>query len=153
MIHSQYTQGVATIDQLLVAQDQLTTSIADLQTSLRDREQYEHALAVLVGVAPSESAVASRNDFTFVLPRPPLTLLSTLFLRRPDVVAAERSAANVRSQEAQLRAGTVSQEAMLTQQLVLPQAEQNLRDTQGQLSHGSVALIQSLGGSWQAIGH
>lgn len=97
MIHSQYTQGVATNDQLLVAQDQLTTSIADLQTSLRDREQYEHALAVLVGVAPSEPAVASRNDFTFVLPRPPLTLPSTLLLRRPDVVAAERSAAaNVR---------------------------------------------------------
>jgi outer membrane protein TolC len=57
------------------------------------------------------------------------------------------------SQEAQLRAGTVSQEAVLTQQLVLPQAEQNLRDTQGQLSQGSVALIQSLGGGWQAIGH
>lgn len=50
------------------------------------------------------------------------------------------------SQEAQLRAGTVSQEAVLTQQLVLPQAEQNLRDTQGQLSQGSVALIQSPGG-------
>jgi outer membrane protein TolC len=57
------------------------------------------------------------------------------------------------SQEAQLRAGTVSQEAVLTQQLVLPQAEQNLRDTQGQLSQGSVALIQSLGGGWEAIGH
>jgi outer membrane protein TolC len=53
------------------------------------------------------------------------------------------------SQEAQLRAGTVSREAVLTQQLVLLQAEQNLRDTQGQLSQGSVALIQSLGGGWQ----
>lgn len=261
MIQAQFTQGVATNDQLLVAQDQLTTSIADLQTSLRDREQYEHALAVLVGVAPSEFSVAARNDFTFVVPRPPLTLPSTLLQRRPDVVAAERSAAaanakigvaeaaffpsldltaevgyrgsalgglfslpnriwtlgpalaetlfdggareaavkqaeasydqiaanyrgtvlsalqNVEdnlsainhlqtqadafqqvfernqqlfgSQEAQLRAGTVSQEAVLTQQLVLLQAEQNLRDTQGQLSQGSVALIQSLGGGWQ----
>lgn len=54
------------------------------------------------------------------------------------------------SQQAQLRAGTVSQETVLTQQLVLLQAEQNLRDTQGQLSQGSVALIQSLGGGWQA---
>lgn len=45
-----------------------------------------------------------------------------------------------------------SQEAVLTQQLVLPRAEQNLRDTQGQLSQGSVALIQSLGGGWQATG-
>lgn len=264
MIQVQFTQGVATNDQLLVAQDQLTTSIADLQTSLRDREQYEHALAVLVGVAPSEFAVAVRDDYTFVLPRPPLTLPSTLLQRRPDVVAAERSAAaanakigvaeaaffptldltaeagyrgsalgglfslpnriwtlgpalaqtlfdggareaavkqaeasydqiaatyrgtvlsalqNVEdnlsainhlqtqadafqqvyqrnqqlfgSQEAQLRAGTVSQEAVLTQQLVLLQAEQNLRDTQGQLSQGSVALIQSLGGGWHVDG-
>lgn len=261
MIQAQFTQGVATNDQLLVAQDQLTTSIADLQTSLRDREQYEHALAVLVGMAPSEFSVAPRNDFSFVVPRPPLTLPSTLLQRRPDVVAAERSAAaanakigvaeaaffptldltaslgyrgsalgglfslpnriwtlgpalaetifdggareaavkqaeasydqiaanyrgtvlsalqNVEdnlsainhlqtqadafqqvfarnqqlfgSQEAQLRAGTVSREAVLTQQLVLLQAEQNLRDTQGQLSQGSVALIQSLGGGWQ----
>ncbi|NVZ21616.1 efflux transporter outer membrane subunit [Pseudomonas costantinii] len=265
MIQAQFTQGVATNDQLLVAQDQLTTSIADLQTSLRDREQYEHALAVLVGMAPSEFSVAPRNDFTFIVPRPPLTLPSTLLQRRPDVVAAERSAAaanakigvaeaaffpsldltaevgyrgsalgglfslpnriwtlgpalaetlfdggareaavkqaeasydqiaatyrgtvlsalqNVEdnlsainhlqtqadafqqiyqrnqqlfgSQEAQLRAGTVSQEAVLTQQLVLLQAEQNLRDTQGQLSQGSVALIQSLGGGWQVIQH
>jgi len=261
MIQTQFTQGVATNDQLLVAQDQLTTSIADLQTSLRDREQYEHALAVLVGMAPSEFSVAPRTDFSFVVPRPPLTLPSTLLQRRPDVVAAERSAAaanakigvaeaaffptldltaslgyrgsalgglfslpnriwtlgpalaetifdggareaavkqaeasydqiaanyrgtvlsalqNVEdnlsainhlqtqsdafqqvfarnqqlfgSQEAQLRAGTVSREAVLTQQLVLLQAEQNLRDTQGQLSQGSVALIQSLGGGWQ----
>lgn len=261
MIQAQFTQGVATNDQLLVAQDQLTTSIADLQTSLRDREQYEHALAVLVGMAPSEFSVAPRTDFSFVVPRPPLTLPSTLLQRRPDVVAAERSAAaanakigvaeaaffptldltaslgyrgsalgglfslpnriwtlgpalaetifdggareaavkqaeasydqiaanyrgtvlsalqNVEdnlsainhlqaqadafqqvfarnqqlfgSQEAQLRAGTVSREAVLTQQLVLLQAEQNLRDTQGQLSQGSVALIQSLGGGWQ----
>jgi NodT family efflux transporter outer membrane factor (OMF) lipoprotein len=261
MIQAQFTQGVATNDQLLVAQDQLTTSIADLQTSQRDREQYEHALAVLVGVAPSEFSVAPRNDFSFVVPRPPLTLPSTLLQRRPDVVAAERSAAaanakigvaeaaffptldltaqlgyrgsalgglfslpnriwtlgpalaetifdggareaavkqaeasydqiaanyrgtvlsalqNVEdnlsainhlqtqadafqqvyqrnqqlfgSQEAQLRAGTASRETVLTQQLVLLQAEQNLRDTQGQLSQGSVALIQSLGGGWQ----
>src|SRR5450830_636050 len=61
MIQAQFTQGVATNDQLLVAQDQLTTSIAGLQTSLRDREQYEHALAVLVGVAPSEFSVAPRT--------------------------------------------------------------------------------------------
>lgn len=261
MIQAQFTQGVATNDQLLVAEDQLTTSIADLQTSQRDREQYEHALAVLVGVAPSEFSVAPRNDFSFVVPRPPLTLPSTLLQRRPDVVAAERSAAaanakigvaeaaffptldltaqlgyrgsalgglfslpnriwtlgpalaetifdggareaavkqaeasydqiaanyrgtvlsalqNVEdnlsainhlqtqadafqqvyqrnqqlfgSQEAQLRAGTASRETVLTQQLVLLQAEQNLRDTQGQLSQGSVALIQSLGGGWQ----
>ncbi|WP_452603488.1 hypothetical protein [Pseudomonas arsenicoxydans] len=56
------------------------------------------------------------------------------------------------SQEAQLRAATVSQEAVLTQQVVLPQAEQHLRDTQGQLSQGSVALIQSLGDAGKPSG-
>ncbi|RBH40702.1 RND transporter, partial [Pseudomonas sp. MWU13-2860] len=50
------------------------------------------------------------------------------------------------SQQAQLRAGTVSEQNVLTQQLVLLQAEQSLRDSQGQLSLGSVALFQSLGG-------
>ncbi|MQT45079.1 RND transporter, partial [Pseudomonas sp. FSL R10-0765] len=53
------------------------------------------------------------------------------------------------SQEAQLKAGTVSQQNVLTQQLIVLQTEQNLRDTQGQLSQGSVALIQSLGGGWE----
>ncbi|CAA7625210.1 hypothetical protein MCP1_4850001 [Candidatus Terasakiella magnetica] len=33
---------------------------------------------MLVGVSPSEFAVAVRDDYSFVLPRPPLTLPSTL---------------------------------------------------------------------------
>ena len=53
------------------------------------------------------------------------------------------------SQEAQQRVGVVSQQAVVTQQLLLLQSEQNLRDAQGQLSQVSVALIQSLGGGWQ----
>ncbi|MEX5612778.1 TolC family protein, partial [Pseudomonas protegens] len=56
------------------------------------------------------------------------------------------------SQQAQLRAGTVSEQNVLTQQLVLLQAEQSLRDSQGQLSLGSVALFQSLGGGWHEPG-
>nr|WP_274609953.1 efflux transporter outer membrane subunit [Pseudomonas sp. TH41] len=261
MIQVDFVQGTASNDQLLVAQDQLTTVVAALQTAQRSREQFEHALAVLVGVAPADFNLPSKSAYTFVLPKPPLTLPSTLLQRRPDVVAAERAAAaaNARigvaeaaffptldltaevgfrgtalgglfsvpnriwtlgpalaetlfdggareaavqqarasydqdvanyrgtvlgalqnvednlsainhlqrqaeafgqiyqrnqqlfgSQEAQKRAGTVSQQAVLTQQLVLLQAEQSLRDTQGLLSQGSVALIQSLGGGWQ----
>ena len=261
MIQAQYQQGTAANDQLLQAQDQLSTVVAALQTALRSREQYEHALAVLVGVAPSQFSVAPKGQYAFVVPRPPLTLPSSLLLRRPDVVSAERTAAaanakigvaqaaffptldltaeagfrgsalgglfsvpnriwtlgpalaetifdggareaavqqaqasydqdvanyrgtvlsalqNVEdnlsainhlqvqadtyqqiyqrnqqlfgSQQAQLKAGTVSQLNVLTQQLILLQTEQNLRDTQAQLSQGSVALIQSLGGGWQ----
>ncbi|WP_407729200.1 efflux transporter outer membrane subunit [Pseudomonas helleri] len=260
MIQAQYTQGTAANDQLLQAQDQLSTVVAALQTAQRSREQYEHALAVLVGEAPSQFSVASVAQYAFAVPRPPLSLPSDLLLRRPDVVAAERTAAaanakigvadaaffptldltaeggyrasalgslfsvpnriwtlgpalaatlfdggargaavqqaqtgydqdaatyrgtvlsalqNVEdnlsainhlhvqadtyqqiytrnqqlfgSQQAQLKAGTVSQQNVLTQQLIVLQTEQNLRDTQGQLSQGSVALIQSLGGGW-----
>ncbi|ROM89329.1 efflux transporter outer membrane subunit [Pseudomonas brassicacearum] len=261
MIQVQTVQGTATNDQLLVAQDQLTSVVAALQTAQRSREQFEHALAVLVGVAPAQFNLPPTANYRFVLPLPPLSLPSSLLQRRPDVVSAERAAAaanakigvakaaffptlnltgqvgyrgtalgglfsvpnrvwtlgpalaetlfeggareaavqqaqasydqdvanyrgtvlgalqNVEdnlsainhlhtqaqafeqiyqrnrqlfgSQEAQKRAGTVSQQAVLTQQLVLLQAEQNLRDTQGLLSQGSVALFQSLGGGWQ----
>ncbi|MFJ7883994.1 efflux transporter outer membrane subunit [Pseudomonas sp. NPDC096917] len=260
MIQAQYQQGTAANDQLLQAQDQLSSVVAALQTAQRSREQYEHALAVLVGVAPAQLSIEPKAQYTFVVPRPPLSLPSNLLLRRPDVVAAERNAAaanakigvaeaaffptldltaeagyrasalgglfsvpnriwtlgpalaatlfdggareaavqqaqasydqdaanyrgtvlsalqnvednlsainhlNVQadtyqqiytrnqqlfgSQEAQLKAGTVSQQNVLTQQLILLQTEQNLRDTQAQLSQGSVALIQSLGGGW-----
>ncbi|MBU6958490.1 efflux transporter outer membrane subunit [Pseudomonas sp. CVAP len=261
MIQIQTVQGTATNDQLLVAQDQLTSVVAALQTAQRSREQFEHALAVLVGVAPAQFNLPSTANYRFVVPMPPLSLPSSLLQRRPDVVSAERAAAaanakigvaeaaffptlnltgqvgyrgtalgglfsvpnrvwtlgpalaetlfeggareaavqqaqasydqdvanyrgtvlsalqNVEdnlsainhlhtqaqafeqiyqrnrqlfgSQEAQKRAGTVSQQTVLTQQLVLLQAEQNLRDTQGLLSQGSVALFQSLGGGWQ----
>lgn len=261
MTQVQTVQGTASNDQLLIAQDQLTNVIAALQTAQRSREQAEHALAVLVGVAPAQFNLPATANYRFVLPRPPLNLPSSLLLRRPDVVSAERAAAaanakigvaeaaffpnlnltaelgyrgsalgglfslpnriwtlgpalaetifdggardaavqqarasydqdaanyrgtvlgalqNVEdnlsainhlhaqaqayeqiyqrnqqlfgSQQAQKRAGTVSQQTVLTQQLVLLQAEQNWRDTQGLLSQGSVALFQSLGGGWQ----
>ncbi|MFJ2362766.1 efflux transporter outer membrane subunit [Pseudomonas sp. NPDC087697] len=261
MIQVQTVQGTASNDQLLVAQDQLTSVVAGLQTAQRSREQFEHALAVLVGVAPAQFNLPPTANYRFVLPMPPLSLPSSLLQRRPDVVSAERAAAaanakigvaeaaffptlnltgqvgyrgtalgglfsvpnrvwtlgpalaetifeggareaavqqarasydqdvanyrgtvlgalqNVEdnlsainhlhtqaqafeqiyqrnqqlfgSQEAQKRAGTVSQQTVLTQQLVLLQAEQSLRDTQGLLSQGSVALFQSLGGGWQ----
>jgi NodT family efflux transporter outer membrane factor (OMF) lipoprotein len=261
MIQADYVQGTATNDDLLVAQDQLTTVIASLQTSQRSREQFEHALAVLVGVAPADFAVTPLTNFAFALPKPPLSLPSTLLQRRPDVVSAERTAAaaNARigvaeaafypnvdltadvgyrssalgglfsvpnriwtlgpslaetifdagareaavnvaqagydqdvanyrgtvlsalqnvednlsainhlqqqaeafqqifqrnqqlfgSQQAQQRVGVVSQQAVLTQQLLLLQSEQNVRDTQGLLSQSNVALVQSLGGGWQ----
>lgn len=260
MIQVQTVQGTATNDQLLVAQDQLTSVVAALQTAERSREQFEHALAVLVGVAPVQFNLPPTANYRFVLPMPPLSLPSSLLQRRPDVVSAERAAAaanakigvaeaaffptldltgqvgyrgtalgglfgvpnriwtlgpalaetifeggareaavqqaqasydqdvanyrgtvlgalqNVEdnlsainhlhaqaqafeqiyqrnqqlfgSQEAQKRVGTVSQQTVLTQQLVLLQTEQSLRDTQGLLSQGSVALFQSLGGGW-----
>jgi NodT family efflux transporter outer membrane factor (OMF) lipoprotein len=53
------------------------------------------------------------------------------------------------SEQAQLMAGTASQQSVLTQQLTLLQAEQSERDTQGSLAESSVTLVKSLGGGWQ----
>ncbi len=53
------------------------------------------------------------------------------------------------SEQAQFTTGTASQEALLTQQLTLLQAQQNLEDTQSSLAQDTVTLIKNLGGGWQ----
>jgi outer membrane protein TolC len=53
------------------------------------------------------------------------------------------------SEDAQVRAGTASEQSLLTQKLTLLQAEQSLKDTQAALAESSVTLIKNLGGGWQ----
>jgi NodT family efflux transporter outer membrane factor (OMF) lipoprotein len=53
------------------------------------------------------------------------------------------------SQNAQYTVGTVSEQTVLTQQLILLQATQNLKDTQASLTASTVTLIENLGGGWQ----
>ncbi|RSZ29801.1 MULTISPECIES: efflux transporter outer membrane subunit [unclassified Variovorax] len=53
------------------------------------------------------------------------------------------------SARAQRSAGSTSELDLLSQQLALLTAEQNLRDTQGLLTQSSVTLIRNLGGGWQ----
>lgn len=260
MARVNFQHGTASGDAVLLAQDTLENSVTDLQQAKIVREQYEHAIAVLVGKPPAAFSIKTLDDYTFSLPTVPLALPSTLLQRRPDVVAAERlaAAANARigvaraaffpsldisaatgfssntlahlfslpnrtwsvgpalsgtifdagarsaqvaqaqasydedvanyrqtvlsafqnvedslsschhlldqvaalgniyrrnqqlygSTEAQLTAGTASEQSLLTQRLLLLQAEQNLKDSQGQLLQNSVLLIKNLGGGW-----
>jgi NodT family efflux transporter outer membrane factor (OMF) lipoprotein len=53
------------------------------------------------------------------------------------------------SQHAQYTLGTASEQTLLTQQLILLQAAQNLKDTQASLTTSTVTLIENLGGGWQ----
>jgi NodT family efflux transporter outer membrane factor (OMF) lipoprotein len=261
MTRESYTQGEASNDSVLAAQDNLELVIADLQAARISREQYEHALAVLTGVPPAAFSVAPVPDYTFVAPAVPLALPSQLLERRYDVVTAERNAAAANAQigvaeaaffptltlsaqggfqhntladlfalpnrfwtlgptlaatlfdggartaavrearanydakaaayrqavltafqnvednlsswnhlahqaqsfediyarnkqlfnsaNAQYRFGTASEQSMLTQQLTLLLAQQNVLDTQALLTQSSVALIRNLGGGWQ----
>ena len=261
MTRASYTQGEASNDSVLAAQDNLELVIADLQSTQTSREQYEHAIAVLTGVPPGKFSIAPDPHYAFVAPAVPLTLPSQLLERRYDVVSAERTAASANakigaakaayfpnltlsaeggfqhsalanlfsvpnrfwtvgpqlagtifdggartaavhearatydeavaayrqavlsafenvedslsssnhlaqqerayadiyqrnkrlfeSEQAQFQFGTASEQSLLTQQLTLLLAQQNLADTQASLTLSSVTLIKNLGGGWQ----
>jgi NodT family efflux transporter outer membrane factor (OMF) lipoprotein len=86
--------GTSSNDDLLMAEDTLELVIADLQTTQIDREQDEHAIAVLTGVPPGSFNLAPRLDYAFAALAVPLVLPSELLERRYDVVNAERTAAS-----------------------------------------------------------
>jgi NodT family efflux transporter outer membrane factor (OMF) lipoprotein len=261
MTQGGYAQGAASGDDVLVAQDTLEAVIAALQATLTLREQYEHAIAVLVGVPPGGFSIQPRQNYEFVIPAVPLFLPSQLLERRYDVVNAERIAASANAKigvaeaaffptldlaaeggyvhnqfahlfslpnrfwtlgptlaetifdggartaavrearatydenvanyrqtvlvafqsvedslsswnhlqqqaqaytniyqrnqklfdntRAQRQVGTASEQSLLTEQLTLLLASQNLKDTQAALAQSSVTLIKNLGGGWQ----
>ena len=93
MTQASYAQGGSSGDDVLIAQDALEAVIAALQTTQSQREQYEHAIAVLVGVPPGGFSIEPRKDYVFATPAVPLSLPSQLLERRYDVVIAERQAA------------------------------------------------------------
>lgn len=261
MTQASYAQGGSSGDDVLIAQDTLEAVIAALQATQTQREQFEHAIAVLVGVPPGGFSIEPRQDYVFVTPAVPLSLPSQLLERRYDVVTAERQAAaanakigvakaaffptldlsaqggyehnqfahlfslpnrfwtlgptlaetifdggartaavrearatydedvaNYRqavlgafqsvedalsswnhlqqqaqaftniyqrtqklfdSTRAQREVGAASQQSLLSEQLTLLSAKQNLQDTQASLTQSSVTLIKNLGGGWQ----
>lgn len=86
---NQYAVGVAGRAEVAQAQAQLKAAQAQAADNEIDRAQLEHAIAILIGRAPADVAIANPS----ALPQPPaipLTLPSTLLERRPDVAAAER---------------------------------------------------------------
>jgi NodT family efflux transporter outer membrane factor (OMF) lipoprotein len=92
-----YAGGIATDADVAQAQTQLKTTQAQALDLGVQRAQLEHAIAILIGQAPS----------TFSLPVAPLTAVpvvaaagvpSTLLERRPDIASAERQVANMNAQ-------------------------------------------------------
>lgn len=93
MTQASFKFGNSSSDDVLTAQDTLELIIADLQTTQIAREQYEHAIAVLIGVPPGGFSIEPERQYAFVTPAVPLALPSQLLERRYDVVSAERNAA------------------------------------------------------------
>lgn len=95
---NRYTAGIVARTDVLQAQTALANAQADALSLERQRAQLEHAIAVLVGVAPASFSLATQPAWAIVLPPAPVTLPSTLLQRRPDIAAAERRVASANEQ-------------------------------------------------------
>ena len=92
LTRNRYAAGVAGKADVAQAESQLrSTRAAALDASL-SRSQYEHAIAVLLGLAPAAFTLAP-SDAPLPVAPVAVTLPSTLLERRPDIAAAERRVA------------------------------------------------------------
>ncbi|MCD0504175.1 efflux transporter outer membrane subunit [Bordetella petrii] len=97
LTQNRYQAGVAGKSDVSVALAQLENARAQLVDLEWQRGQFEHAIAVLVGLAPSRFALPARA-FSQAVPQIPAGMPSELLERRPDVAAAERRAASANAQ-------------------------------------------------------
>jgi NodT family efflux transporter outer membrane factor (OMF) lipoprotein len=94
---NRFNAGIAAKSDLLQAQTQLANARADLLTVTRQRAQFEHAIAVLLGKAPADFTLAPA-PWSLKAPEVPVGVPSTLLERRPDIAAAERRVASANTQ-------------------------------------------------------
>jgi len=100
---NRYEAGVAAQADVAVSRTQLENTRVQLQALDWQRAQYEHALAVLVGKAPSQFGLDPVPEVGGV-PDIPVGLPSQLLERRPDVAAAERRMAQANARIGQAEA-------------------------------------------------
>ena len=86
---NQYHAGTSSSADVVTARAQLQSTEAQLVGVGVQRQQYEHAIAVLTGHAPAELTIAPTKLASDVPVLPP-GLPSALLERRPDIAAAER---------------------------------------------------------------
>ncbi len=97
LTENQYRAGVSGPDAVAQARTQLKSTQADLIDLAWQRAQFENAIAVLLGKAPANFALADSKSIP-ALPDVPLALPSQLLERRPDIAAAERNVMAANSQ-------------------------------------------------------
>ena len=102
---NRYEAGVVARTDVLQAESQLANSQADLLGLERQRGEFEHAVAVLVGKAPANFALAAEPQWSVQIPSIPPEVPSTLLQRRPDIAAAERLVEQANSRIGIARAG------------------------------------------------
>ena len=92
LTQARYSGGVAARTDVLQAQTQLKSAQAQAADLTAQRSQLEHAIAVLLGVAPSALTIERTGTLAATLSAPE-SLPATLLERRPDIAAAQRRVA------------------------------------------------------------
>jgi NodT family efflux transporter outer membrane factor (OMF) lipoprotein len=89
---NRFDVGIVPHSDVYQAQTQLASAQSDDLALARQRAQFEHAIAVLVGKAPADFALAP-VPWNVTVPDVPVGVPSALLERRPDIAAAERAVA------------------------------------------------------------
>ena len=89
--------GVTTLADVYSARTTLESTQSQENTAELTRANLEHAIAVLIGEAPSQLTLA-RGTLAATVPVVPAGVPSRVLLRRPDVAAAERAVASANAQ-------------------------------------------------------
>lgn len=95
---NRFKVGAAAKTDVLQAQTQLASAQANLLGLQRQREQFAHAIAVLVGKTPEAFSLDAMPNWQATVPQVPLGLPSELLQRRPDIAGAERRVAAANEQ-------------------------------------------------------
>jgi NodT family efflux transporter outer membrane factor (OMF) lipoprotein len=94
---NRYQAGLAARTDLLQAETQLANARADQAALAAQRQQLEHAIAVLLGRAPADFTLPV-EPWNQRVPEVPGLQPSELLQRRPDIAAAERAVAAANAQ-------------------------------------------------------
>jgi NodT family efflux transporter outer membrane factor (OMF) lipoprotein len=94
---NRFNVGIIPHSDVYQAQTQLANAQSDDLTLARQRAQFEHAIAVLIGRTPSTFALAPAQ-WNVVVPEVPVGVPATLLQRRPDIASAERRVAAANEQ-------------------------------------------------------
>jgi NodT family efflux transporter outer membrane factor (OMF) lipoprotein len=97
MVRTLFEQGLDSDEDVAAAETQLDSAIAQATDVGVARAEYEHAIAVLIGVPPGKFSIPYEH-FNQALPVVPVSVPSDLLERRPDVAAAERQVAQTNAQ-------------------------------------------------------
>jgi NodT family efflux transporter outer membrane factor (OMF) lipoprotein len=92
LVKSLFKGGLASEEDIAQANTQLESAKAQATDLGIARAQYEHAIAVLIGVPPAQFSIAYRH-FNQALPTVPVGVPSDLLERRADIATAERQVA------------------------------------------------------------